>query len=255
MWNKKFEKVLSRESMRKRYVRYVRSGTPLAFVTTFGLLMLVLSGCGGTSNSNGLQGLPGNTWVTTNTGTGTSTIVDPSPLNTPYTKSFSITGATGSNPSYTSDELQTDSILKVRIAAGNAGPLQVPYQSYNLSFGCVRYQINLYAKVNGNWVKNGATLTSDVLAAQGGNNWNCQGKPGEQVWDLSSRVSGSAKVKVEVTGAANDFYCNYWWWIYNMGYDPYYYVGTYAMNCPVKPNYKTHSATGTLVIGTNGTTF
>ena len=86
-----------------------------------------------------------------------------------------------------------------------------------------------------------------------GNTQNCPGATTEHVVDFSHRLNGPSPVQIKIDYAAYDFYCNYFWYIYYSGYDPYYYVGTYADNCPVRRVYKTHQVGGSVAIQVNGT--
>lgn len=199
-----------------------------------------LSG-GGIINSDPVGG--GDT-TGTGTGTGTST----TNTNPPIAFSYNLAGigTTGTLPSkWVSAEVQTDNLLKVKVSPGAAGGLNLPpingvSYGYVANYGCISYDVKVLDQ----------TITTQTLSVNGGS-FACPNAPTSQVLDFSSRLTpGHGPIKVEVSNARYDFYCQSCYtfpWFFNA-----YQYGC-NMYCPLRPLFKNHTAAGTLKIQVNGT--
>jgi len=215
----------------------------------------LLVGCGGESkreyvNASNIGG--GSVGGTGGTGTCTgpycspSTYPTPTPTTTstgglpPLTYTFSLTGPGGSQDTYTTPSITTDSILKVRVTAGPAGQLSaagVAYSNFSSTYNCISYTVGAIGQ------------TADTGALNVGYQYSalCPNAQSSAVLDFSGRLTpGHGAVKVQVSSARYDFYCNLLMqgWVY----------GTYQMFCPLHTVYKNHTITGSLSIQVNGTT-
>jgi len=223
-----------------------------------GFLVVTLFGCGSSFQKSALTQNPGQVSPPF---TPPNVVVDPPPpepgYNPSFTYSFSITGIGGTTPEFQTPNagIETDSILKVRVSSGVGGAVTVPgYSAYTMNYGCVRYKVTLFSKQGSSWVQNGQSYTTQILAVDGMSTTNCPNAAKSQIIDLSHRISGPGPIRVKIDEPAYDFYCNYWYTLYYYGVDPYYYVGTFNDNCPVKRAYKTHTLSGSVGLQVNGTT-
>jgi hypothetical protein len=199
------------------------------------------------STSNGSSTNPTPTATPTPTVTVT---VSPSPTPTenllpPITESFTVTGASGITPSFTTT-VDTDDVLRIKITAGTADKVSMPGYNFQAQYDCVKYTIEVM----------GHTVTTNVLAVDNGNGggypapWGCYGASSSQVIDFSSRLSpGHGPVTVTVKAEGTNFYCK---WCQSQ--TPYYYwANQCAYACPLYNVYKTHTVKGDLAIQVNGT--
>ncbi|OFZ80689.1 MAG: hypothetical protein A2583_10500 [Bdellovibrionales bacterium RIFOXYD1_FULL_53_11] len=170
---------------------------------------------------------PSSSTTTTETTTETETTTLPA-----LTFSYEVTGASGVDPVDSFGNILTDNILKVKVVAGTAGQIRLSdgtYSNWSAAYQCVQYKISAL----------GQTVTTQVLAVDGGNSYICPGAPSEQTIDFSSRLtSGHGAVTVTVQAYRYDSCLNYG---YNFG------------GCAMHTVYYTHTVTGTLDIQTNGT--
>ena len=206
------------------------------------VLSTLLVGCGASSapvdDGGDAGGTKANSGSGSGTGTGTGTGSGTAFLPA-YSESFNrMTGVGGANPTYTTQAVQTDSILKVKITAGPAGNLSLPgstYSNFTANYSCISFAVTVLGK----------TVTTQTLAVNGGGPL-CPGAPESQVIDFSSRLTANhPPVTVSVSGARYDFYCGLW---YNG-----FVLGTYNMYCPLRTVYQNHTVSGMLDIQTNGT--
>ncbi len=208
--------------------------------------LLLLSACGQQTTREIIQqplSVPGPVVQVTPTPTPSATATPTPPFDSAYTFSFSVTGANGTAPTYTTGAINTDNILVVRINAGPAGQLSVPgfYSNFTANYNCVSYNVTV----------GGRTVTTQTLAPQGSNSSytasnQCPGAPSSQVINFSDRLSpGHGNMFVQVSNARYDFYCE----LYFQGM----LSGQYNMYCPLRTVYQTHTVTGSLDIQVNGT--
>jgi len=185
---------------------------------------------GGTNSSGGTPGATGST--------GSPGSTDQYP---PITTSFTVTGSSGSNPSY-STTVSTDNLLKVRVNAGAATNV-IPGSNFSATYGCVSYNVTAL----------GQTLSTGTLAVNGGNAI-CPNAPTNKILDFSSRLtSGHQSVTITVQATGYDFYCQScvsYPWLFNA-----YPYGYYSCNmyCPLHTVYQNHGVTGSMDIQINGT--
>lgn len=192
------------------------------------------------------------TTSTTNESTGTVTTnettsepsVEPLPA---ITESFTVSGASGTTPSYTTT-VDTDNVLRVKVTAEAAGQVTDPTYGFSGTYSCVSYKVTVL----------GSTQTTKLLAVGSNTDllagYNCPGAAGSQILDFSSRLTpGHGTITIKVEASTYDFYCRGCEsspWLYNAyPYGPY----SCSLYCPSRPVYKTHSVTGTLSIQVNGT--
>jgi hypothetical protein len=166
----------------------------------------------------------------------------------PIEYSFELNGTTA-QAVFTTDAIDSDSIFRVRITAGAAGPLVYPgYSNWSLPYGCVKYTVTV----------NGRSVVTNMLKVEGEDNYLCPDAKSSQVIDFSDRLGGPSGVTVRVSNPMNDWKCQLWdsmkassqqgW-----GPDPYWVLGPRSLNCVLKPKYSTHTETGSLRIQVNGT--
>ncbi|MFL5812324.1 MAG: hypothetical protein ACJ763_02005 [Bdellovibrionia bacterium] len=157
------------------------------------------------------------------------------------TTSFTLTGSSGSTPSY-SYTVTTDNLLKVRVNAGAATNV-IPGSNFSATYECVSYNVTAL----------GQTLSTGTLSVSGGNSI-CPGAPTSKTLDFSSRLTaGHQSVTVKVVATGYDFYCQScltYPWMFNAY--PYGYYSC-SMYCPLKTVYQNHGVTGTMDIQVNGT--
>lgn len=246
------------------------------FLLTSGVLMLALTGltaCGGTAYKQRASTISSGT---NPTGTGTfpgfptdfpdDTTQNPIPDDgdlEPYGFSFDVTGNTGPDSMFiTSEEILTDTILRVRIESGSAGPLDYPgYDAYSMSYGCAQYRVAILQKKENGEFFEGQSRTSQPLSVDGADSYGiCKDRNGRtaatsQVLDFSSSTGSFGGVKIKVSNVKYDWKCRFW---YDFASDWGEYaanitIGNYGTVCPMVPVYRTHTASGSIRIQTNGT--
>jgi hypothetical protein len=251
-------------NLRKVLIRGGRQG----HLTALGALasLMLLSACGGqayrtgeasgtssggTSVSGGSSfggGSSSGSGSSNSSGSGTTTPPAEESFLPARSESFTVTGSGGTSPTFTASNVRTDSLLKVKVIAGAAGPVSIPsgtpgyggsYSNYQASYGCVRYTIEVA----------GRSVTTNTLAVEGQNSL-CPDAPTSQIIDFSDRAVGVTNTSVKVTAVRYDYYCQ----LVYMGYISPYYYNTYC-GSSLYSVYRTHSVTGTLEIQTNGTQF
>jgi hypothetical protein len=157
----------------------------------------------------------------------------------PLAYDFTISGAGGSKPTYTSPAIQTDSILKVRVTAGPAGQLSasnVAYSNFSSTYGCISYTVEAI----------GQQVQTKALNVGYSYGNVCGAAAADHVIDFSGRLTpGHGAVNLKVTAARYSFYCELLaaGWVY----------GSYSMFCPLHTVYKNHTVTGRLEVQVNGT--
>jgi hypothetical protein len=174
--------------------------------------------------------------------------------------SFSIPGQGGATPSYStySDNgsyIDTDNLLQVTITAGAAGELSFPttsstsYSAFTATYNCITYTVSVYDSSNALL----QSQTTETLAVTSGND-GCSSAPTSQTLDFSSTVVSGTHGSLYVTVKADnyDFYCQYWYSLYDAyGYASPWYAD-YSSFCPMRAVYKTHTVNGSLSVVTNG---
>lgn len=202
-------------------------------------LALILSACGG-SPAREVVGvvpqpqLPGG-------GSGGDTIQDS--FQPSWTSDFGVSGQLGPKPKYTTEDLYTDSILKVKITAAPGSLLADPQGSnFSAEYGCAQFTVTV----------NGRSVTTQILKVEGSNSWLCANAPTSQTLDFSDRLGGAGPVQVEVTNGKYDFYCQMHWDQRNKyGYSEWDLAG-WAAPCPLKSAFKNHMVNGQVAIQLNG---
>lgn len=233
-------------------------------ISTLMLLATLASACGGqayreTTQSKDSSG--GNTinWGggSGNNGSGTSgsgTNPNPTPSSTPgttpaYTTDFSLLGkggvASGTNTTvapyvFTSQPVDTDNLLKVKVTAKAGAPVSMGEGNSNFTanYACVEYKVTVL----------GVTRTTGMLRVPGSMlNTPCAASPESAVLDFSDRLgAGHNTVNVKVTEVRYDFYCM-------LAYSGHYPQMNPANYCPTYSVYHTHTVNGSLAIQVNGT--
>lgn len=231
----------------------------------FSLLLLsaglTLTGCGkvtpvGTvSNSLGLStggSSPG--YGDNGSGNGSNDNSDDSDVNLldPETYSFEVTGPGGQQDSYTTPSIKTDTTLKVKIRAGGAGLVRLAsqqYSGYSAQYSCVKYTVTIVM----NGIDSQSITTDPLSVIPGGCNDLVTGAivpdKTSQIIDFSRRLNpgqnGDLQIKVSRVNT------NYWC-ILKMRGAPFLYDSP-SYYCPMKAQYKNHTANGDLMIETNDT--
>lgn len=180
----------------------------------------------------------------------------PANIGTPAESySFTITGINGTDPSFVTPEIITaDNLLRVKITPSGASNISLAsgiYSAFSGGYGCIKYNVTVL----------GRTVATQVLAVQGADNQACPNAPKSQIIDFSGRLTpGHAPIIVKVDQASTSTYCervlacmqNPWaspQCTYNY---PSYLQNSY---CPTKAMYMNYTATGTVEIQVNGTSF
>lgn len=172
--------------------------------------------------------------------------------------SFELSGPSGTTPDYTTEEIFTDSILKVRIQSGPAGALTAPgYENWSMSYGCVSYKVTLYnvtpdGSGGTTLVQNGQSYQTSILAVDGGDTTRCPDAKQSQVIDFSNRLGGPYPHAIKISDAKYSFYCELWWYAYNMNLNPTYIAGYYNQVCPQRLVHSTHTVSGGFDVQVNG---
>lgn len=194
------------------------------------IVAALLSGCGGHPyyEADTAGNIPGSsTGGNNNGGNSGGGTTDPNLLPA-YTQSFSFTGAQSF-----STTVNTDNTLKIRIKARGTTS-----NNYAAHYNCVAYTVTVL----------GQTVTTSVLAADGGGA-ACPNAPTQQEIDFSSRLTpGHGTVTVTISAAGTDaFYqqCVMNPWLY----------GPCQSYYPIRAVYSTHVVAGAVDIGVNGTSF
>jgi hypothetical protein len=225
------------------------------------LAVLTVSSCGGsaTTFTN-----PISSGGTASTITYPIVAATPSPTSTgeypAENFSFSVTGQGGATPSYStySDNgsyIDTDNLLQVTVTPAAAGELTFPststtqYSAFTASYNCISYTVSVYDSTN-------ALLQSQqtgTLALTTGNS-GCPSAPTSQMLDFSSTVVSGNHNGIYVTVNADnyDFYCQYWYSLYDAYGTASPWYADYSSFCPMRAVYKTHTVNGSLSIATNG---
>jgi hypothetical protein len=219
------------------------------------------SACGGAATSYSPVGGTGNNQIGGPIPTPTETAP---PVDEPYsaeTFSFSVTGNNGTNPVYSThtsgsatDFFITDNLLRVKVTAGAASNLSLPsgYSAYTGSYGCISYTVSVKDS-SGNTLR---TQTTNTLAVNSGAAL-CPSSSTSQTLDFSGVVSNGPHGGVYVTVQANsyDFYCQYWYSMYYAYGSASPWINSYNSFCPMRAVYQTHTATGSIEVQVNGTSF
>jgi hypothetical protein len=226
------------------------------------LAVLTVSSCGGTATTftNSISSAG-----TASTITYPTVTASPSPTSTgeypAENFSFSITGQGGAIPTYStySDNgsyIATDNLLQVTVTPAAAGELTFPttstqYSAYTASYDCISYTVSVYDSSN-------ALLQSQqtgTLALTSGNTSSvCSSAPTSIMLDFSSTVvSGTHNgIYVTVTADNYDFYCQYWYSLYDAYGTASPWYADYSSFCPMRAVYKTHTVNGSISVVTNG---
>lgn len=218
---------------------------------TVGLLAVAGSSCGGGAVSYGASAAGTSSTSTTPTTTTTTTSTTSDSSTAPYNFSFSVTGAGGSNPTYTTGStlIDTDNLLQVQVTAGAASEAAVPGTSFTADYNCVSYTVSVYDQ-NGNLLSSQATGTLSV----NGPNYSglCPNAQTSVTLNFNDAVSNGTHggVQIGVVADQYDFYCQLWWAYYYDGNTQFY--DDYSYMCPMKGVYSAHTVTGTLAVQTNG---
>jgi hypothetical protein len=227
----------------------------------FILAVMIASSCGGsaTTFTNPI-----------NSGGTASTYVYPTVTPTPTTSttseypaenfSFSITGQGGATPTYSTlsnngSYITTDNLLEVTVTPAAAGELTFPststtqYSAFTASYNCITYTVSVYNQAGGLL----QSQTTGTLALTTGNS-GCPSAPTSQTLNFSSTVvSGNAgPVYITVNADNYDFYCQYWYSLYDAYGSSSPWYADYSSFCPMRAVYKTHTVNGSLSVITNG---
>jgi|GEM_PF-1712989 len=266
--NNKSKAALILQDLKAGAVMFLKPGlmTLSLSIAVSTMSLLTLTGCGktststqtttpqtsttgtGTTTTDGSTTDSGSTTDTTTDGSGTTGSSTTSESVLPaITESFTVSGSSGTSPSYTTT-VNTDNLLKIKVTAGGAGQITDPNYGFSGTYGCVSYKVTVL----------GSTQTTKLLAVGSQSDMlsaiNCPGASTSQVLDFSGRLtSGHGSITVKVEAAAYDFYCRgceTYPWLYNA-----YPYGAYSCSlyCPSRPVYQTHTVTGNLDIQVNGT--
>lgn len=218
---------------------------PFGIIAITGFALLV--GCGGASDRSvaevASESSPsGDSGSSSGGSFDDNTDIDDSENLAPaLTFSYSVTGSGGKRPSYTSPEITTDSILKVRVFAESGGRVTIPgYRNFSVHAGCVSFEVHV----------NGQSRRTTTLAVPGADNTNCPNAPESQLMDFSTRVSRavSAPVTVKIKRPQYDVYCQ--WYQENFFFNAHSMESLY---CPMRNAFQNHSVPGRVEVQVNGT--
>lgn len=192
-----------------------------------------------TFNTDNGQILTGPTYTPTSDPSPTPTVtsVPTQELLPPITSNFTVSGASGTSPSY-KISVDTDDLLRVKVTAGPAGKVTGDKYGFYAVYDCVQYTVTVA----------GQSVTTQTLSVNPSN--VCPGAPSSQTIDFSSRLtSGHGSIEIKVTATGYDFYCKDCW----AKTPAAYAYGSCSYYCPLRGLYSTHTATGQLSIQVNGT--
>jgi hypothetical protein len=255
-------------------------------------LATALIGCGGKSNreeglDNGLGGTTGG-FVTSTTGgstgtTGGSTSTTGGSSTTTGgflpAVSFSFdqlsgTGSTRSSITFPDPNdpnvtpLQTDDIFKVKVTAGPGQQLSLPsgsgYSNFVANYGCVEYQVKVFGVTKSTGTLSVSDNPPPAGAGSSESGGVCMGPNGQAIWAPHSKVldfspqmtPGHGAPDVTVYNPRYDFYCIYWYSMYNYYASIgmlQYWANNWSTQCPLKNVFNAHNVSGTLEIQLNGT--
>jgi hypothetical protein len=210
-------------------------------------LTVLASACGGQAYR---EGDLGNSDVSNDNAANTSSNDDSNETldNTLPTETyaFTLTGNGGTNTTFSVDNINTDTILKVKIIAGSAGQLSLSsgsYSNFTASYKCVRYTITAL----------GRSVQSKVLAVDGGDSVFCPGAPTEETINFSNRLTtGHGDITIAVSAPSYDFYCQMARTSCGTNSSCLYYSGC-NLSAPMRTVYKNHTVTGSIAVQTNST--
>jgi hypothetical protein len=234
----------------------------LTNLSVFITAAVMVSSCGGaaTTYTNAIG-------TVNSAGIGT-TYISPTPTPSASTTSeypaenfsFSITGQGGATPTYSTyanngSYIDTDNLLQVTVTAGAAGELTFPststtqYSAYTATYNCVTYTVSVYDS-SGDLLQSQTTGTLAVTAGNEG----CTSSSTSQTLDFSSVVISGTHSGVYVTVSVDqyDFYCQYWWSLYDAYGTASPWYADYSSFCPMREVYKTHTVNGSISVITNG---
>jgi hypothetical protein len=257
------------EPEQERVMKKKQKFKKLKSLPVFILAVMTASSCGGSAttftnpiNSGGTASPYTYPTTTTPTTTSTSTTTTTT-TNSQYPAenfSFSITGQGGATPTYSTysnngSYISTDNLLQVMVTPAAAGELTFPststtqYSAFTASYNCITYTVSVYDST-------GALLqsqTTGTLALTSGNS-GCSSSPTSQTLDFSSVVVSGSHNGVYVTVSADnyDFYCQYWYSLYDAYGTASPWYADYSSFCPMRAVYKTHTVNGSLSVITNG---
>lgn len=226
---------------------------PLHLILISLTLSTMLMACGGQPYQNPQAPAPTPTNSGGNGGSSGGGTGGGSPSNfTPaITFSFNVTGSGGAHPSFTTQPVNTDTILKIKITAGQASNLNIPiYSNFTANYDCVSYTVTALGK----------SVTTQPLSASGENSALCPNAPPSEIIDFSDRLGpGHGPVTITIDRVRYDFYCKLWTRCQpELSWNPtcYYsfYPATQSMYCPMRTVYRNHTVTGDLAIQVNGST-
>lgn len=234
----------------------------LKFALTAALISATALGCGSAVRDNSAKKTDAlaTTPATNSSNPSTST---PNPLDPPpgvnfvptFTSSFSFAGSS----SHTTNAIDADNKLRVKIDAGSAGTIVFPGSNFSGTYGCLAFNVRLLA-YNGTAYVESKTVATKIMAVNGGSQ-NCPGAPASDIIDFSDRLGpGHDNYKIKVDSAKYDFYCqhydycswNYWALGGAYGSCSWIQYASRSNYCPVKTVYSTHTVSGTLEVEING---
>lgn len=208
----------------------------------------LLTACGQSSVAQPTAGAS----TASNGGTGGTIIPGPthtstSNLNPTLNDSFTLSGGSVANETtFVMNNVVTDSTLQVKITPGAAAAVSVPGYGYTADYGCLQVS---YTVSDTTGIVD-FTTTTQVMAVNGGSG-ACQNAETSDTQDLSNRLTpGHGTISITVSNPKYDFYCQLCYWNPYLFNAQYYGCNAY---CPVRPLYKTHTATGTLSVATDST--
>ncbi len=180
-------------------------------------------------------------------------------LDPPFSESFSLFGdrnGYAANTFTTTTAYRTDNIFKVRVTPEQGGRVYNTNNNFAAMYGCVSYTIRVY---DTNGIVNN-TVTTPLIKVGAGSS-ACANADTKWEKNYSGLLTvGVGDLKVEVSKVKYDFYCTGcqgmpWYYNPSTWYTTYNVQTTCSLFCPAYPLAWQHQVNGTLVIGTNGTTF
>jgi hypothetical protein len=178
------------------------------------------------------------------------------------TERFSVAGYSGE---HSFENISTTNILIVTLRAMSYEDRFGSHFAFITAWGEADYEcVQFSLEFEGQYFK------TDILAVPGTDHSNCPDAPEAQTIDLSEYFDGTPEdVRLTVTKARYDFFCNVW----ELAYESFYRwfmleqlvqesetlaksgadaeVGHRASNCPLKAVYGTHRIKGLITIQTN----
>ncbi len=223
------------------------------------IVILGFSHCGGNSDETTIDSrLGGNN--------GSTAPITTTPAAFQY--EYDITGINGITPEFITPDIDTDSILHVRVIPGLTNASSLPNFPFSTQANCVALRVDISLDGGLTWTAPTQTPTMKVGGTQGE---HCPNSSTSTQIDFSGFTGANQPVKVRVSNGRYDFYCQLWYEIYDQNFALFTatgipqaqaqvlatqqsdaQIGFLNTVCPLKPVFGTHNVTGTLQIGVNG---